>query len=301
VKQVTPLVQLPAIYQKSDQTVPIAAVDPQAMFAIFPEYHTPQAALEAMRTHRSGAIVGALAARRYGIRAGDHIVLKSQTPRRDGSNAWPLDVLGIFDVPSNPAGAATAIVSFDYVNEARLADRDTALLYIVLADGAAHAAAVRGAIDRTFANSSSETRTQSEGDLIATVLQRLADIDFIVSAIMSAVFFALLFATGSLLMQSVRERVPELAVLKTVGFSDARVMALILLETVVVCVFAAGLGLALAAVILPAARDLIGITAIPLSVLLWGITFAVALALCGGSPPALRGLKLPVAAALAGR
>jgi putative ABC transport system permease protein len=187
------------------------------------------------------------------------------------------------------------------VNEARLADRDTALLFIALADSPAHAPAVASAIDKAFANSSHETRTQSEGDLFASQIQRIADIDLIVGGIISAVFFALLLATSALMMQSVRERVPELAVLKTVGFSDRLVMVLILVEAVVFCVFSAAIGLGLASLILPQARALIGVTSMPGVVLGAGIGFAIALAIIGGSVPAWQGLRLQVAAALAER
>ncbi len=116
------------------------------------------------------------------------------------------------------------VVHYDTVNEARLADKDTALLYVALAESAKAAPAVGQAIDKVFANSSNETRTQSEGDLFASQIQRVADIDLVVGGIVSAVFFALLLATGALMMQSIRERVPELAVLKTLGFSDKLVM-----------------------------------------------------------------------------
>jgi putative ABC transport system permease protein len=113
------------------------------------------------------------------------------------------------------------------------------------------------------------------------------------------VFFALLLAIGALMMQSIRERVPELAVLKTVGFTDERVMAIILIESVVFCVIGAAIGLALARMLLPLARGTIGVPNMPNIVLLMGFGFAVALALIGGAVPAWRGLKLKVADALA--
>ncbi len=301
VKLVTPLVQLPASYQKPSQALPVNAVDPAAFFGMFPDYVLPKRAIAAMQTDRTALVVGSTLARRYGLKVGDRIALQSQQPKRDGSNAWAFDLVGIFDVPTQPSGASAAFANYDYINEARLADRDTALLYIALADSPAHAPAVASAIDRAFANSPHETRTQSEGDMFASQIQRVADIDFIVGAIMSAVFFALLFATGALMMQSIRERVPELAVLKTVGFSDRTVMALILTEAVVFCVFSALIGLGLASILLPAARNLIGITSMPASVLAAGVAFAVGLAILGGSPPAWRGLKLQVAEALAER
>lgn len=301
VKLVTPLVQMPATYQTLAQDIPLDAVDPRAFFGIFTQYIVPAAALTAMQQDRTAMIIGSTLAKRYHIKAGERLALQSPQPRRDGSNAWVFDVVGIYDVPTQPNNAADALVNYDYVNQARVADRDTVLLYIALADSPAHGAAVGAAIDKAFANSSTETRTQSEGDLASSQLQRVVDLDYIVGAIMSAVFFALLFATGALLMQSIRERVPELAVLKTFGFSDFTVMALILTEALVFCVLAAAIGLALAGLLLPLARDEIGIASVPTSVFITGVLCAIGLAILGGTPPAWRGLKLEVAQALADR
>ena len=301
VKLVTPLIQFPSSYQKPSQAIPVNGVDPEAFFGMFPDYIVPPAQVQALKNDRSGMILGAIPAQRYGLKVGDRLPLQTQQPKSDGSTAWSFNIVGIFDVPSQPNGASAAYVNYDLLNEARVADRDTTLLFVALADSPAHAPAVGAAIDKAFANSSHETRTQSEGDLIASQLQRIADIDFIVGGIIGAVFFALLLATGALMMQSVRERVPELAVLKTLGFSDHLVMILILVEAVLFSVFSASIGLGLAAIILPQARTLIGITSMPLNVIVTGLIFAVVLAIAGSSVPAWRGLKLQVAEALADR
>jgi putative ABC transport system permease protein len=301
VKLVTPLIQFPSSYQKPSQAIPLNGVDPEAFFGMFTDYVVPPAQIQALKNDRSGIILGAIPAQRYGLKVGDRLPLQTQVPKKDGTNAWSFNIVGIFDVPSQPNGAGAGIVNFDLLNEARLADRDTTLLFIALADSPAHAPAVGEAIDRAFANSSHETRTQSEGDLIASQLQRIADVNLIVGFIIGAVFFALLLATGALMMQSVRERVPELAVLKTVGFSDRLVMVLIVIEAVLFCVFSAAVGLGLASIILPQARSLIGITAMPIDVLVTGLIFALMLAIGGSAVPAWRGLKLQVAEALADR
>jgi putative ABC transport system permease protein len=101
-------------------------------------------------------------------------------------------------------------------------------------------------------------------------------------------------------MQSVRERVPELAVLKTLGFSDERVMVIILIEAVLFCVIAAAIGLWLSSLILPMARQQLGFNAkIPLYIVMAGFGFAAVLALIGSAVPAWRGLRLKVVDALA--
>jgi putative ABC transport system permease protein len=229
---------------------------------------------------------------------GDRLTLTAP-PKVDGTNAWVFDIVGTFSTPDG--GASPVIVNYDYINESRFADRDTVLAYLVLAQSAAHAGEVGLAIDNAFANSSHETRTQSEGDMASSQLRRVADLDFIVRGIIGAVFFGLLVATCALMMQSIRERTAELAVMKTLGFNDRAVMLLILGEAIVFCMFSAGIGLGLATLLLPRARQMIGVASMPLSVIIAGAGFAVLLALIGSAIPAWRGLKLQVAQALADR
>jgi putative ABC transport system permease protein len=121
-------------------------------------------------------------------------------------------------------------------------------------------------------------------------------------AIVAAVLFTLLFLTGNTMMQSVRERTPELAILKTVGFSDGTVTALVLIESVVLCLIAASVGLATAAALFPLIAALgFGGASLPLKVAAWGLGIAILLALASGLPPAWRAQRLVIVDALAGR
>jgi len=301
VKLVTPLVQFPSTYQNLRQGIVVTAIDPDAFLGIMTDWtFSPQAAT-ALKSSRTAALVGKVVAERYGLKVGEQLTVQSPILRQDGSNGWVFDLVGTYDVPNQPASATQLIVNYDFVNEARLANRDTTMVYYLLTRDVASAPGVGLAIDNAFANSSHETRTQSEGDLYTSQIQRIADLDYLVGIILGAVLFALLFATAALMMQSIRERLPELAVLKTVGFSDRRVMTLILFEAVTFCVFAAAIGLGIAALLLPLARSQIGISGMPWVVVLAGLACAVALALIGGSVPAHRGLKLQVAQALTER
>jgi putative ABC transport system permease protein len=291
----------PSTYQKPGQVVPVSGVDPAAFFAVYDEYIVAPEQVEALKHNRTGLLVGMPMAKRYGWKVGQHIALQSPLQRTDGAPAWTFDVVGVFDAPEGLSTANFVIANFDYVNQSRLINKDRVELFAVKIDNPANAAAVSLAIDNAFANSEHETRTQSEGDLANTQIQRIADLDFIVGGIISAVFFALLLATGALMMQSIRERIAELAVMKTVGFSDRLVMVLILVEAVTFCLFAAGIGLAIASLILPMAREQIGIAGMPFSVVLSGLGFAITLALLGGLAPAWRGMRVRVADALADR
>jgi putative ABC transport system permease protein len=298
VKAVTSVAGFAAQYQRPDQTIPIAGIDAGDMFKVFSEFVVDPAQVAALKVNRAGGILGSGAAKRYGLKVGDRITLLGQ-PRKDGSNTWTYDIVGTFDQPGNEPGQL--FVNYDSVNEARFAARDTVLYYVVVADSVARAGEVGLAIDNAFASSPHPTRTLSEGDLMSSQIRRIADLDLIVRGIIGAVFFGLLFATSALMMQSMRERTPELAVLKAVGFSDALVMTLILTEAIVFCLFSAAVGLGIASVLLPEARVLVGIAAMPGIVLLTGAGFALLLALIGSAAPAWRGLKLQVATALTDR
>jgi putative ABC transport system permease protein len=101
------------------------------------------------------------------------------------------------------------------------------------------------------------------------------------------------------MMQSVRERIPELAVLKTLGFSDGKVLWLVMAESLMLCAAAAVIGLALSYGALPIIKR--GLPGVELSAgaLLPGFAVAVILALIVGAPPALRAMRLNIVDALA--
>jgi putative ABC transport system permease protein len=110
--------------------------------------------------------------------------------------------------------------------------------------------------------------------------------------------FTLLFVTGNTMMQATRERIPELATLKTLGFTDGAVSVLVLSESVLLCTVSAVLGLALASVLLLSLRDVLGIVSTPLSVVGVGILAAIAVAVISGAPPAWQARRLRIVDAL---
>ena len=292
---------LPATYQQPGQGVPVIAAEVGPFFEIYDEFSASRDDVDTLNRTRTGALVGKITMEKYGWKVGDRVVLQSPVPKIDGSRDWAFDIVGAYERTDDASSATGMIGNFAYLNEARLTDRDSTQVFVAKVDSPTNAATIRLAIDNAFANSDHETRTQSEADLLASQIQRIGDLNFLIRAIIGAVFFALLFATGALMMQSIRERMPELAVLKTIGFSDRLVMGLIVTEAITFCVFSAGIGLAIASAVLPLARRLIGFASVPVVVLVSGMGFAVLLGLVSSSVPAIRGLRLQVADALAGR
>src|SRR6185369_2883771 len=130
------------------------------------------------------------------------------------------------------------------------------------------------------------------------------DIVAIVTRILLAVFFTILILTGNTMAQAIRERVPELAILKTVGFSDGKLTALVLAEAALLLLLGAGLGMVAATAVVPFVNGAIGGRFPPLFVAaetwLHALLVALALALAIGVPPALRARRLRIVDALAG-
>jgi len=264
-------------------------------FSIAPQY------LAAFAGSRTAALAQDLTAEKYGWKIGDHIPLVTRTPKRGGSTTWAFDIVGTFTDSDAGGGNSKILINFAYYDEARATGTGTVNHFNVAVADPKLAVPVADAIDRRFANSSHETKTESLRELAQMQVQRIGDLDFLIRAVVSAVLAALLFATATMMMQSVRERTPELAVLKTIGFTDRAVFLLILAEAVTVCIAAAALGLALALLVFPfAARLVLGI-AMPKVTVAIGLALAAAVALVSAAVPAARAARLRVASALAER
>jgi putative ABC transport system permease protein len=289
-------------YQDRKNFVFSFPVDPVRFFPLYPELQLSKDELAALVRTRTGAVVGRELAKKYGWKVGAKVPLHSVIwTQANGSSDWVFDIVGIYDAPGNPNQANSFFFNYSYFDEGRSFGKGTVGWYVVKVKDPSEAMRVAAAIDKHFANSSDETKTQTEKEFAQSFIKQQGDISFIVTSILGAVFFTLLFLTGNTMMQSVRERVPELAVLKTLGFTDFAVVVLILAEALVLCLVAALLGLGIAAAIFPALKSIIGEARLPADVMILGIGVGVLLALCTGLPPALRTTRLNIIDALAGR
>jgi putative ABC transport system permease protein len=301
VKVVDPVELTVGIYQKPEQRVGIVALRPDKdwlsafTFQVAPQYD------EAFRKNRTGALVRVELAKKYGWKVGDHIPFMSTTAQKSGSTDWAFDVVGTFTDSDFGAGTDNILINYDYFDEARALEKGTVKHFNVAVADPKLAVTVADAIDRRFANSANETRTDSLRELAQAQLQSIGDLNFLIRAIVSAVFVALLFATATMMMQSIRERTPELAVLKTLGFTNRAVFLLILAEAMAVFVVAAACGLALATVVFPFAAKFVRGLSVPVAVIELGLACAVLAAVASASLPAVRAARLSVVSALADR
>ncbi|HWX34730.1 MAG TPA: FtsX-like permease family protein [Steroidobacteraceae bacterium] len=301
VKAVVPVELFQATYQNPSQKLGVVAIRPDEgwlsafTFTIAPE----QAA--ALRKLRTGAIIREGLVKKYGWNIGDRIPLISTTAQMNGSPDWVFDVVGTYADSDVGGGKETLLINYDYFDEARLLGKGTVKHFNVSVSNPNMAVQVADAIDRRFANSSNETRTESLRELAQSQMQSIGDLNFLIRSIVSAVLAALLFATATMMMQSIRERTPELAVLKTLGFTDRTVFLFILAEALTVFIAAAACGLGLATLVFPLASQIVRGLSMPLVVVVVGLACAAAVAVISASIPAVLAARMKIAAALASR
>ncbi|WP_287596490.1 ABC transporter permease [Thermomonas sp.] len=274
---------------------------------LYPEFKLSPAQKRAWLADRRGAVVGETLAKRFGWKVGDTIPLQATIFPTKGSNDWSFTLRGIYriDDPKQKGQEQAMFFHWKYFDEANDYVKGRVGWWIVEPADAGVADRVAKAVDRLSENSDHETKTQSEAAFNQSFAKQFADIGLIVTAIMGAVFFTLLLLTGNTMAQAVRERIPELAVLKTIGFSNRSVLWLVLGESVLLVVLGGLLGMGLAAAIVPAVGAASGgMVQLPgLLAQTWGTGLALMLGigLLVGLLPALRGMRLNIVDALAGR
>jgi putative ABC transport system permease protein len=303
VRNVTHWSYFGGFYQNVQNSLPVFAIDASTQFAVYPKIKISPDEIASMQRTRAGAIISGGLAAKYGWKIGDKIPLQTSIwTKKDGSDTYPVDVVGIMDVSAYNAGSFPAFyINYDYLDEARAFGNGSVLYYIVGIDNPRRGPAIAAAIDARFANSDNETTTQTEQVFAQSQIKQIGDINLIANSIVGAAFFALLFLTGNTMMQSVRERIPELAVLKTLGYSDGKVLTLIMLEAVSLCVVSGVVGLLLARVAFAFMNSLFGALSPSARVMEMGMGIAILLAAVSGLPPAWRSTRINIIDALAGR
>jgi putative ABC transport system permease protein len=290
-----------ATYQNPNQQVGVVAIRADSGWLSAFTYTISPADVKAFRATRTGILVNVGLVRKYGWKIGDHIPLTMGVAQRNGSSVWTFDVVGTFKDSDIANQDSNVLINYDYWNEARARGKDTVNHFNVRIADPTRAAAMADAIDARFANSPNETRSESIREMAQESLQSIGDLEFLIRAVVAAVLAALLFATATMMTQSVRERTSEIAVLKTVGFSDGVVFVLTLAESAIVCVTAGGVGLAVASLAFPYASKFIHGLSMPLSIIILGLAAALAVALISAAIPAALAARLQVAQALVER
>jgi len=291
-------------YQESKNFVFALPIDTPTYFDLHKdEFVVSDAQMAAFKNTRSGVLVNSALMKKFGWHVGQKLPLHSTiwTQKSDGSLDWTFDIVGTFavkDATQASQQASTVLFHYELFDEGRSFGKGQVGWFEERVVDPSQSAQISQKIDALFANSPNETKTQPAKDFAMSFVKQFGDVGFVLRAILGAVFFTLLFLTGNTMMQAVRERTPELAVLKTLGFSDAQVLGLVIGESLLLCVLAAVVGLVSSYAFIPVIQSVLqGVTMSP-----WllpdGLGAAVLLALLVGTPPALRAMRLNVVDAL---
>src|ERR1700751_1693791 len=286
----------------------MCATDPQRYRADYPEWIIRDAQWQLCAHTPTGMIAGKQLADQYGWKIGQKIPINSNIwPQKNGSKAWAFDLVGIFDGKDEDWKKRTnlAFIQQDYFDESnQFGIKGRENFFILKLTDSSRAQQVARTVDAMFENSPDETKTQTEKDFNISFVKQIGDIGLLVRWILFAVFFTLLLVVGNTMAQSVRERIPELAVLKTLGFSDGSVLGFVLAEAFALCLAGGLIGLVLASIAgAMVAKGTGGQFQLTVDYRVWliGIAAIVLMSFAVGLLPALRARRLRMVDALAGR
>lgn len=296
-----------AYYQESRNTFGQFPVDPESYLAIYPEFFIPPEQKAAWLNNRTGAVVGRAIADQFGFKVGDRVPLQSTIwTNKDGNKSWEFDIEGIFEDSSGNNNTAYMLFHYDYFDEARAFAQGQIGWLILKGDGSRPNAELAADVDLMFANSPAETKTTNEAAFAEEYAKQFGNIALIVTAILGAVFFTILLVNGNTMAQSVRERIPELAVLKTLGFGSGSILGMVLIEGVLLTLIGGLAGIVAAKGLLVMASKAMA-SALPgglnlnTETVAWAIAFMFLVGIASGLLPAMQAMRLSIVQALARR
>ncbi len=289
------------VYQDEKNFFPQFVIDVENQRQVMTEMRVPDDQWNTFVGDRQGAIVGATLAKRFGWKVGDRVPLKNAL--YGPTKTWEFNIDGIYK-NDHPGGDESQFwLQWKYFDEnVPAVIKGMIGWYVLKLDSPDDAVRVAKAIDTEFANSSTETKTETESAFQAGFAKQLGNIEFLILTIGSVVFFTLLLVTGNTMAISIRERTSELAVLKAVGFTDRFVLFFVLGESLVIALIGGLLGLSLAVVAIPvvgaALNGLLPPLILSVTGLSLGLVFALLVGAASGLLPGLGAMRLRVVDAL---
>jgi putative ABC transport system permease protein len=281
------------------------AVDPETWLQMYPEFELPADQKKTWFGDRTGAVIGADLAKRYGWKVGDRVPLIAPIYQRMHDGPWEFTIDGIYDSNKQGVDKTQFFFQWAYLNE--VLEKIPSMSgqvgwYVFRVKDPSTSDQLAKKIDAMFANSPAETKTATEKAFISDWAKQVGDIGGIMMAITGVVMFFILFVAGNAMAQSVRERINELGVLKTLGFGDGLILALVLLESGTIALLGGGLGLLISWSFITAVGDPTGgmlpIFHFPPRDLLLGAVLVFALGLGTGLIPAWQASRLKIVDAL---
>jgi putative ABC transport system permease protein len=288
------------VYQKPENFFAQMVVEPEPFMKIYPEFKVPPDQMKAWLADRQGAIVGVDLAERFKWKVGDRIPITGTIWQPKQGQVWEFNIVGMYDGEAG-VDKTNFFFRYDYLDENRAAGEGLVGWYVVKIADPSQASAMGAKFDSMFANSSAETKTTTEKGFVEGFAKQIGDIGAIMIAILGAVLFTMLLVAANTMAQSVRERTSEMGVLKTLGFSNAAVLTLVLSESVLIAVIGGSLGLATAWLIVQQGdptNGMLPVFILPRRDIVIGAVMIVVLGLIAGALPAFNAMQLKITDAL---
>jgi putative ABC transport system permease protein len=275
------------------------AVDVDHFFAIYPEVIVPPDQRAAFLSERTACLAGAAAVKKYGWKLGQTIPITGTIYPGD----WRLTLRGIYTGRTEDIDLNTIFFHWDYLNESMPDVRKNQVgIYWLRLRSASDAPAVSDRVDAMFQNSPQPTKTETEKSFQAGFISMLGNVSMLLTIIGSAIVFAIMLVTINTMMMAARERTTEIAVLKTLGFSDGLILCLVAAEALLLSVAGGVIGCGVAFLLFRrldfTANGLFPNFRVLPETLGWGMLLAVAMGLVSGLVPALQAARLQIAGAL---
>ncbi|HLX64603.1 MAG TPA: FtsX-like permease family protein [Planctomycetota bacterium] len=269
---------------------------------MYPELKISPEQTKALLGDKAGCALGDKIAERIGKKVGDRIVLRS-TIWAVPNNLLTFTVRAIYTSDSPTFDRTMMLFHWEYLNEVRQYGKDTAGVFTVRMADAGQYQRISSAIDARFQNSPYETRSMTERAFNTQFVSMMGNLQLLLRSIGSAVVLTMLLVSANTMMMSARERTQEMAILKSIGFTDGHVAMLLVGESMAICLIGAvvGAGGTYIAVNLFGFNpkpDFFPIFRTPPTAIAWAILIAIATGLLSGIVPAVMGMRLKATEAL---
>jgi putative ABC transport system permease protein len=274
------------------------AVEPEPFLRIFSHYRMAEEQKRAFLHERTACVVGRALAQRLNFHLGDRITLVG--------DIFPvnleLTVRGIYDCDRDDENL---FFNYEYMREGMPERRrDSIGMFSVLVSSPEAVPLVAERIDAVFRNAPQQTLTETEKSFELSFLSMLGDVKVFLLSVCGALTFTVLLVSANSMAMSVRERVREVGVLKTLGYTTGSVLGIILGEATVIACAGGAVGLALAGVIVAVMRKLPSVfvdlksLALPPSVLAGAMFLAVLVGLGSSLVPAWNAARRSIVTSL---
>jgi putative ABC transport system permease protein len=273
------------------------AVDADHFFDVYPEIHTesPEQA-QAFLRERTASLAGVNLAKTYGWKVGDRVTLEGTF----FNTSVETTICGLVD---GGGSDRNFYFRWDYFNEL-LNNPNISGTFILKGKSADDLPAISEAVDTMFTSSTAPTKTETEQAFLLGFVSMLGNVRTLVVSISTVVLFAIILVAANTMAMSIRERTGEIAILKTLGFSPAIVLSMIVGESIIISV-AGGLGGALGARYILGGIDFNALTfgLIPQFIVSWetvvlSVIISLVVAFTSTFVPAWNAAKLPIADAV---